>query len=71
MKHDIVECPELAGKVVRRLSLHQSNIGEQEIMIDFTDGTSFSCAFEVHTNTKASLIRTGNGVPETLSVFLD
>lgn len=70
MKRDIVECPELAGKVISRLSLYPSNIGEQEIMIDFTDGTSFSCAFEAHTNTKASLIRTGNGVPETLSVFL-
>jgi hypothetical protein len=71
MKHDIVECPELAGKVIRRPTLYQSKIGEHEIMIDFTDGTSFSCAFEAHTSTKASLIRTGNGVPETLSVFLD
>jgi hypothetical protein len=71
MKDEIVECPELTGKVIRRLSLYQANVGEQEIMIDFTDGTSFSCAFEAHTSTKASLIRTGIGTPETLTVFLD
>ena len=71
MPSQIVDCPEVVGKTVKSLKLHSSAAGDVEVMIDFTDGTSFSSSFESRSELKASLIRTGIGTPEVLKNYAD
>lgn len=69
MAEGYVECPELKGKIVGNLRIYNNSGDSQEVLIDFTDGTSFSCCFEVKANTKASLFRGGVGTPEVLREY--
>ena len=69
MAEGYVECPELEGKVVGNLRIYNNTGDSQEVSIDFTDGTSFTCGFEVKANTKASLFRGGVGTPEVLREY--
>ena len=71
MPSEIVDCPEVVGKTVKTLKLHSSAMGDVEVMIEFTDGTSFSSSFESRSELKASLIRTGFGTPEVLKNYAD
>jgi hypothetical protein len=71
MQTETIECPELSGKVIQTLTIHRSDAGGQEVMIDFSDGTSLSCSFESTLSVKASLIRTGIGEPKTLIEYAD
>jgi hypothetical protein len=66
MSEDVIECPELVGKVVRCLKLYRSDPDTSELQVDFEDGTSFSCVLETRSSVKASLIRAGVGTPEVL-----
>ena len=65
----IIDCPEVVGKTVSSLKLHATESDSVEIMIDFTDGTSFSSAYENRAVHKATLIRTGVGTPEVLKTY--
>ena len=66
-----VECPEVVGKTVKSLKLYSTNKSGAEIVIEFTDGTTFSSSYESHSVLKASLIRTGIGTPEVLKDYTD
>jgi hypothetical protein len=66
-----VECPEVVGKTVKSLRLYSTDKSDAEIMIEFTDGTTFSSSYESHSVLKASLIRTGIGTPEVLKDYID
>jgi hypothetical protein len=66
-----VECPEVVGKTVKSLKLYSTDKSDAEIMIEFTDGTTFSSSYESHSVLKASLIRTGIGTPEVLKDYTD
>ena len=66
-----VECPEVVGKTVKSLRLYSTDKSDAEIMIEFTDGTTFSSSYESHSVLKASLIRTGIGTPEVLKDYTD
>lgn len=39
-----IECPELEGKTVRNLRIYNNSGDSQEVLIEFTDGTSFAAA---------------------------
>jgi hypothetical protein len=67
MSGDHFECPELAGKTIKNLKLYKESPDRCEAMIEFTDGTSFTCALDIRSTIKASLIRTGVGTPEILT----
>jgi hypothetical protein len=71
MSSPIIDCPEVVGKTVRSFKLHATNCDSVEIMIEFTDGTSFSSAYESRAVHKAALIRTGVGTPEVLKTYTD
>ena len=64
------ECPELTGKTIENLKLYKASPDRCEVLIEFTDGTSFSCALDIRSTIRASLIRTGIGTPELLREYL-
>ena len=70
MPEDIIECTEIAGKVVKCLKLYPADPDAAELQIDFEDGTSFSCILENKPVVKASLIRTGVGTPEVVRDYI-
>ena len=70
MSEDVIECPEVVGKVVKCLKLYRSDPDTAELQIDFEDGTSFSCILENKPSVKASLIQTGVGTPEVLRNYI-
>ena len=69
MADGYIECLELAGKTVESLRLYRDNGESHEVLIDFTDGTSFNCCLEVKSSAKASLFRSGIGTPEVLREY--
>jgi hypothetical protein len=54
MFEDVIECPEVVGKVVKYLKLYRSDPDTAELQIDFEDGTSFSCILESKPSVKAT-----------------
>jgi hypothetical protein len=70
MTDDHFEWPELAGKTITTLKLYRESPDRCEVMIEFNDGMSFSCALDIRSTIKASLIRTGIGQPEILREYL-
>jgi hypothetical protein len=69
MTDDSFECCELTGKTIKKLTLYKDSGERCEVLIEFTDGTTFSCALDVQSAIKASLIRTGIGTPEILHEY--
>jgi hypothetical protein len=47
MTDDYLECPELSGKTIKNLKLYRESPERCEVLIEFTDGTSFSCALDI------------------------
>jgi hypothetical protein len=66
MVDDCVECSELAGKTIKSLRIYKNNDQGNEVIIDLTDGTSFSCCLETKSTLSATLFRSGIGTPEVL-----
>jgi hypothetical protein len=66
-----VDCPEVIGKTIKSLKLYSSDTNEAEILIEFTDGTSFSSSLGSRLTLKMSLIRTGIGTPEVLKNYVE
>jgi hypothetical protein len=71
MSTPIIDCPEVVGKTVSSLKIHATDLDKVEIVIEFTDGTSFSSAYESRAVHNAALIRTGVGTPEVLKTYAD
>ena len=65
-----IDCPEIVGKVVKSLKLYPGHGNGPELLIDFEDGTSFSCTVENKPSVTASLIRGGVGGPNVLRDYL-
>ncbi len=63
---DVFECEEIAGKTVKSLKVYEDPSEDPEVVIEFTDGTTFSCAIEQRSSAKAVLFRGGVGTPEIL-----
>ena len=66
-----VNCPDVVGKTVKSLKLYSTLKTLEEIIVEFTDGTSFAVSCESHLTAKASLMRTGSGAPEVLKSYLE
>jgi hypothetical protein len=66
---DCLECPEVAGKTVKWLRFYGNDQGENELLIEFADGTSFSCCLESKSNLKATVFRSTAGTPEVLREY--
>jgi hypothetical protein len=69
MVEDCMECPELAGKTIKSLRLYKNSDQGNEVIIDLTDGTSFSCCLETKSTLSATLFRSSTGTPEVLRSY--
>ena len=63
------ECPELVGKTIQALRVYRKQEDGDEIFIDFTDGTSFSCCLQVKSALSASLFRASAGTPDIICTY--
>ena len=63
------ECPEIAGKTIQALRVSQDHDEGDEVLIEFTDGTSFSCCLETRSALTASLFRPCAGTPEIIRSY--
>ena len=66
MSDDYIECPQLSGKTIQSLRVYKDNGDGTELLIDLTDGTSFTFTLCVKPIAEAALIRSGVGEPEVL-----
>lgn len=65
----MIECKELAGKVVRTLTLYETRSEGPEICIEFTDGTVFSSCLKTSATLEAKVTRDGGGRPQLLKDY--
>ena len=63
---DDIRLPELAGKVIVSARITQASVQEQELSLEFTDGTSFSFSCTSKVKSETSLYRGGVGEPEVI-----
>lgn len=69
MADGFFECPEIAGKTVQALRVYENCDHGNEVVIDFTDGTTFSCCLETKCAVAAILFRPCTGTPEVLQNY--
>ena len=69
MTDGFFECPEVVGKTIQALRVYQNHDEGNEVVIDFTDGTSFSCCLEIKSVLAATLFRPGAGTPEVIRSY--
>lgn len=63
MSRDYVECAEVAGKTIKTLKIYEDDADGCETLIEFTDGTSFSCSVCNEPKVKVALFKGGIGIP--------
>lgn len=66
MPRDHVECAEVVGKIIKTLNVYEDDVDGCETLIEFTDGTSFSCCVCNEPKAKAVLFKGGIGTPEII-----
>jgi hypothetical protein len=66
LPRECVECNEIVGKTVSSLKVYDDPSEDFEVVIEFTDGTTFSCAMEQRASMKSVLFRGSVGTPEIL-----
>jgi len=62
------ECSEAVGKTIQNLRVYQHGDGN-EVLLEFTDGTSLSCSIETRSRLTASLFRPSAGTPEVIRTY--
>jgi hypothetical protein len=65
----MIECKELAGKVIRRCTLYEDGSYGPEVHLEFTDGTTFSACLTTKTSIEAKHIRDDGGEPQVLKDY--
>jgi hypothetical protein len=65
----MIECKDLAGKVVRSITLFEDGRYGPEITIDFKDGSSFNACLAVRMTLEAKLTRDEGGQPQLLQDY--
>jgi len=65
----MIECKELAGKVVRSVTLFEQGHDGPEVSIDFEDGSNFNACLGVKTTLEAKLTLDEGGQPQLLKDY--
>lgn len=65
----MIECKDLAGKVVRSVTLYEDGSVGPEIAIDFEDGSNFYVCLGIRTTLEAKLTRNDGGQPQMLKDY--
>ena len=66
MEQNYVECPELSGKTIQTVRIYKDTGDGTDVLIELTDGTSFTCSLSHQPAVKASLYKGGVGTPQTI-----
>ena len=66
MTDDYIECPQVSGKTIQALRIYKDTGDGTELLIDLTDGTSFSYSVCCQSAARATLYKGGVGTPEVL-----
>ena len=62
----VIQCGELAGKVVRDCSIYEDGSDGPEVLIEFTDDTTFSVSLKTIVAVEAKCIRDDGGQPQVI-----
>lgn len=65
----MIECKDLAGKVVRSIAIYHEGSYGPEVSIDFEDGTNFNVCLGVKMNLEAIWTRNEGGEPQVLKDY--
>jgi hypothetical protein len=63
------ECPEVVGKTILALRVYENRDEGNEVVIEFDDGTYFSCCVETKPVLTATLFRSCTGTPEVIRSY--
>jgi len=66
----MIECTAIAGKTIRDCTIYEDASTGPEVLIEFTDGTTFSVSLKQSVSVEAKCIRDEGGEPQVLNVFL-
>jgi hypothetical protein len=66
----LVECKDVAGRVVRSLTLYEDGPYGPEVSVDFEDGTNFTATLHARHVIEGKLTRDEGGEPVLLHQFL-
>ena len=69
MADGCVECPEVVGKIIQALRVYENRDEGNEVVIEFADGTYFSCCLETKPVLTATLFRSCTGTPEVVRSY--
>ncbi len=62
----MMECKELAGKVIESFTLYEEGDYGPEVNIEFTDGTEFNICLRTEPFIEAKHLQNGDGEPRVL-----
>ena len=65
----MIDCKELAGKVIRSLTIFEDGRDGPEVSIDFEDGSNFNACLGVKLTLEAKWTRDDGGQPQMLRDF--
>jgi len=65
----MIECKELAGKVIRVCTIFEDGSDGPDLQMDFTDGTSFTVSLKTDVSLEAKCIRDEGGQPQVLKDY--
>ncbi len=65
----MIECKDLAGKVVRAITLFEEGSDGPEVSIDFEDGSNFNACLGVKMALEARWTRDDGGQPQVLKDY--
>jgi hypothetical protein len=66
LPREFIGCDEIVGKTVSSLKVYDDPSEDFEVVIEFADGTTFSCAIEQRASMKSVLFRASIGTSEIL-----
>jgi hypothetical protein len=62
----MIQCTELSDKVVRLVTIYENGTYGPEVLIEFTDGTTFSACLKTNVSIEAKYIHDEGGDPTIL-----
>lgn len=62
----MIDCKELAGKVIRVCTIFEDGNDGPDLQMDFTDGTSFTVSLKTNVTIEVKSIRDDSGQPQVL-----
>lgn len=65
----MIECKELAGKVIRACTIFEDGSDGPDLQMDFTDGTSFTVSLKTDVTLEAKCILDEGGQPQVLKDY--